>query len=79
MNPLRWKLEGADNVFEGALDNFSSKKIILRETSATKHKYTNKEVTDITDGGILAVVMILSFTDDGGNDIDTKLVLVCHL
>ena len=36
--------EGADNVFEGALDNFSSKKIIIRETAAAKHKYTNKEV-----------------------------------
>ena len=69
--------EGADNVFEGALDNFSSKKIILRETSAAKHKYTNSEVATITGAaGILAVGdEVLTFNDDGGNPIDTKASL----
>ena len=67
--------EGADNVFEGALDNFSSKKIIIRETAAAKHKYTNKEVTTVTGNaanGIIKVgTQILALTDDAGNAIDS--------
>ena len=67
--------EGADNVFEGALDNFSSKKIIIRETAAAKHKYTNKEVTTVTGNaanGIIKVgTEVLALTDDAGVVIDT--------
>jgi len=40
--------EGADNVYDGALVNFSSEKIIIREKGdATKHSYTNKAVADL--------------------------------
>ncbi len=65
--------EGADNVFEGALDNFSSKKIIVRETAAAKHKYTNTEVANVTGAaGIIAVgTEVLTLEDDAGVVIDT--------
>ncbi len=65
--------EGADNVFEGALDNFSSKKIIVRETAAAKHKYTNTEVANVTGAaGIIAVgTEVLTLEDDAGAVIDT--------
>ncbi len=37
--------EGAENVYDGASDNFNSKRIVLRETSASgKHFYTNKQI-----------------------------------
>ena len=65
--------EGADNVFEGALDNFSSKKIVVRETAAAKHKYTNTEVANVTGAaGIIAVgTEVLTLEDDAGVVIDT--------
>ena len=38
--------EGADNVYDGAQVNFSSQKIIIREKGdATKHSYTNNQVS----------------------------------
>ena len=37
--------EGAESVYDGATDNFNSKKVILREKSAAgKHFYTNSEI-----------------------------------
>ena len=37
--------EGAENVYDGASDNFNSKRIVLREMSAAgKHFYTNKQI-----------------------------------
>ncbi len=65
--------EGADNVFEGALDNFSSKKIIVRETAAAKHKYTNTEVETVTGAaGIIDVgTEVLTLEDNAGVVIDT--------
>ena len=65
--------EGADNVFEGALDNFSSKKIVVRETAAAKHKYTNTEVANVTGAaGIIKVgTEVLTLEDDAGVVIDT--------
>ena len=37
--------EGAENVYEGAADNFNSKRVVLREkSSAGKHFYTNSEI-----------------------------------
>ncbi|MBL6766662.1 MAG: flagellar hook-basal body complex protein [Candidatus Micropelagos sp.] len=65
--------EGADNVFEGALDNFSSKKIIVRETDAAKHKYTNTEVETVTGAaGIIDIgAEVLTLEDNAGVVIDT--------
>jgi len=65
--------EGADNVFEGALDNFSSKKIIVRETAEAKHKYTNTEVATVTgNAGIISIGSeVLTLEDDAGAVIDT--------
>ena len=37
--------EGAENVYDGATDNFNSKRVVLREMSASgKHFYTNKQI-----------------------------------
>ncbi len=37
--------EGAENVYDGATDNFNSKRVVLREmSSAGKHFYTNKQI-----------------------------------
>ncbi len=37
--------EGAENVYDGAADNFNSKRVVLREKStAGKHFYTNKQI-----------------------------------
>ena len=37
--------EGAENVYDGAEDNFNSKRVVLREkSSAGKHFYTNKQI-----------------------------------
>ena len=37
--------EGAENVYDGASDNFNSKRVVLREMSAAgKHFYTNKQI-----------------------------------
>ena len=37
--------EGAENVYDGATDNFNSKRVVLREMSAAgKHFYTNKQI-----------------------------------
>ena len=38
--------EGAENVYDGATDNFNSKRVVLREKrrAAGKHFYTNKQM-----------------------------------
>ena len=37
--------EGAESVYDGATDNFNSKRVVLREkSSAGKHFYTNSEI-----------------------------------
>ena len=40
--------EGAENVYDGATDNFNSKRVVLRETSSTgKHFYTNSNISNL--------------------------------
>ena len=49
--------EGAENVYEGAADNFNSKRVVLREkSSAGKHFYTNSEIVSAsaTSAGIFS-------------------------
>ena len=37
--------EGAQNVYKGATENFSNKKIVMREIgTSTKHDYTNQQM-----------------------------------
>ena len=49
--------EGASNVFEGAQVNFSSQKIVIRETGDNnKHAYSNQGITDAGFDGIINVV-----------------------
>ena len=41
--------EGAQNVYKGATENFSNKKIVMREIgTATKHDYTNAQMVTKT-------------------------------
>ena len=40
--------EGAENVYDGATDNFNSQRVVLREKSADgKHFYTNKNINNL--------------------------------
>ena len=40
--------EGAENVYDGATDNFNSQRVVLREKSSDgKHFYTNKQINDL--------------------------------
>ena len=40
--------EGAENVYDGATDNFNSKRVVLRETSSIgKHFYTNSNISSL--------------------------------
>ena len=42
--------EGAENVYDGAKDNFNSQRIVLREKSTDgKHFYTNKNINDLNE------------------------------
>ena len=73
--------EGAQNVYKGATENFSNKKIVMREIgTATKHDYTNAQmVTKTTAAGaakniIDDLVEVFTLKDDktgSGTTLDT--------
>ena len=58
--------EGAENVYEGAVNNFSSQKIVIKETAASKHSYTNQDVIDQSTDGIFTIGSeVLTLAEDG--------------
>ena len=73
--------EGAQNVYKGATENFSNKKIVMREIgTSTKHDYTNAQmVTKTTAAGaakniIDDLVEVFTLKDDktgSGTTLDT--------